>query len=67
MSDHLAVSPYLCQPINRGYRDFLDEQIARLEAERLPNGDQFAMLRKERERIADRAQRLAPANEGLAD
>jgi hypothetical protein len=54
MSDLLTVSSYLCQPIDRGYRDFLDGQIARLEAAGQRIGDQLAMLREERQRIAAR-------------
>jgi hypothetical protein len=49
--DPLILSPYLCQPLDRSYRDFLDEQIARLEAERRSLDDQLAMLREERERF----------------
>lgn len=49
--DPLILSPYLCQPLNRSYRDFLDEQIGRLEAERRSLDKQLAMLRGERERI----------------
>ena len=48
-----TISSYLCQP-PRDYRDFLDEQIARLEAERRRIGDQIVLLREERERCADR-------------
>lgn len=54
MSDHLTVSPYLCRPLDRSYRDFLEEQIARLEAEPRRLGSQLAMLREEWERIAER-------------
>ncbi|MGH7037382.1 MAG: hypothetical protein ACREE4_16485 [Stellaceae bacterium] len=54
MSDHLTVSPYLRQSLDRSYRDFLNEQIARLETERRPIGDQLVMLREEREWIAGR-------------
>lgn len=54
MSYPLTVSPYLCQPLDRSYRDFLDEQIARLETERRPIGDQLTILRHERERVAER-------------
>ena len=53
MSELSTVSSYLCQP-PRDYRDFLDEQIARLEAESRRIGDQLVLLREERERCADR-------------
>jgi hypothetical protein len=55
MSDLLPVSPYLRQPVDRSYRDFLDEQIACLEAEHQDHHDRLAMLREERRHIADRA------------
>ena len=32
MSDHPTVSPYLCQPLDRSYRDFLGEQIVSPQA-----------------------------------
>ncbi|MGH7097616.1 MAG: hypothetical protein ACREE4_08145 [Stellaceae bacterium] len=51
MVDPLILSPYLCQPLNRSYQDFLDEQIDRLEAERQSLDKQLAMLRGEREHI----------------
>ena len=51
MSDHLTVSLYLCQPLDRSYRDFLEEQIARLEAEPRRLDDRLAMLREEREHL----------------
>jgi hypothetical protein len=54
MSDLLPVSPYLCQPVDRSYRDFLDEQIAHLEAEQRDRDDRLAILREERKHIADR-------------
>jgi hypothetical protein len=54
MSDLLPVSPYLCQSVDRSYRDFLDEQIAHLAAGPQCRDDQLAMLREERQRIADR-------------
>jgi hypothetical protein len=53
MPEPSPVSSYLCQP-PRDYRDFLDEQIARLEAECRRIGDQLVLLREERERCADR-------------
>ena len=53
MSDLLTVSPYLRQP-PLDYRDFLDAQIARLEAERRRIDDQLVMLRGERERLGSR-------------
>ena len=55
MSDPLPVSSYLCRPVDRSYRDFLDAQIARLEAERQRIGDQLVTLREERERLTERA------------
>ena len=51
MFDHPTISPYLCQPLDRSYRDFLEEQIARLEAEPWRIGDRLAMLREEREHL----------------
>jgi hypothetical protein len=54
MSEFSMVSPYLCQP-PRDYCDFLDEQIARLEAESRRIGDRLVLLREERGRCADRA------------
>jgi hypothetical protein len=53
MSDLLPTSSYLRQPLDRTYRDFLDEQIARLEAERRRLDDKLVLLREERKRIAD--------------
>jgi hypothetical protein len=53
MPDPLTFSPYLCQP-PLDYRDFLDAQIARLEAERRRIDDQLVMLRGERERLGSR-------------
>jgi hypothetical protein len=53
MSDPLLVSPYLCQP-PLDYRDFLDEQITRLEVERQRIDDRLLMLRRERERLGSR-------------
>jgi hypothetical protein len=54
VSDCLTVSSYLCQPLDRNYRDFLAEQIARLEAEERRIADQLAMLREEWERLNGR-------------
>jgi hypothetical protein len=51
MSDTLTVSPYLRPALDRSYRDVLDAQIARLEAERQRIGDQLVVLRKEWERL----------------
>jgi hypothetical protein len=48
------VSPYLHWPVDRSYRDLLDEQIAQLETERRRIERELAFLRGERERIADR-------------
>jgi hypothetical protein len=56
MSDPpLPVSPYLCQPVDRSYRDFLDEHIACLEAapRRLDERLALILLREERRRVAD--------------
>ncbi|HJU19152.1 MAG TPA: hypothetical protein VJ770_22070 [Stellaceae bacterium] len=50
--DPLIVSPYLNRPLDQSYRGFLDEQIARLEAEPRCLADQLAMLREERERLS---------------
>ncbi len=55
MSDLLTVSPYLYQPL-LDYRDFLDAQIARLEAERRRIDDQLVMLQAERERLGSRTE-----------
>jgi hypothetical protein len=55
MSDLLTVSPYLYQP-PLDYRDFLDAQIARLEAERRRIDDRLVMLRGERERLGPQAE-----------
>jgi hypothetical protein len=54
MLDHLTVSPYLCQPLDKSYRDVLDEQIIRLESERRHLEDKLVMLREERKRLGDR-------------
>lgn len=48
------LSPYLCQPLDRSYRDFLEEHIVRLEAERRRIEGELALLYGERERIAAR-------------
>ncbi|HJU19532.1 MAG TPA: hypothetical protein VJ770_24015 [Stellaceae bacterium] len=52
--DYLVGSPYLRQPIERSYRDFLEEQISRLEDERRRIGDQLVLLREERDRLGER-------------
>src|SRR5579883_1498960 len=54
MADASFVSPYLRQPIERSYRDFLKEQIGRLEAERRRIDDQLAAARDELAYILDR-------------
>jgi hypothetical protein len=56
MSASLPVSPYLCQPVDRDYRDFLDEHIASLEAapRRLAERLALSLLREERRRVTDR-------------
>jgi hypothetical protein len=56
MSNLLTISPYLCRTLDRSYRDFLEEQIARLETEPRRIGDQLAMLREERKRIGEQEQ-----------
>ncbi|HZU89156.1 MAG TPA: hypothetical protein VE993_07850 [Stellaceae bacterium] len=50
----LTVSPYLCQRLDRSYRDFLEERVARLEAERLRLERELVFLRGEWERIGER-------------
>ncbi len=54
MSDPLPVSPYLCQPVDRNYRDFLDEHIACLEAAPRRLDERLALLREERRRVTER-------------
>jgi hypothetical protein len=54
MSDLLTASPYLCQPLDRSYRDFLEEPIAQPETEPRRIGDRRDMLRGKRERVGER-------------
>jgi hypothetical protein len=46
-----AVSSYLYQPLDWNHREFLEQHIARLEAERRRLDDQLALLRAELARI----------------